>query len=198
MQSTLKDYPGAASDRERKLHRAIGSVINQTFQDWELIVVSDNCQRTIDISAGYISQKVRLLGILEDHAKWSAKCRNAGIDFSNGQYILYLDNDDYFDATYLQELYNAIQQNESLCYIVDHYERHINAWKLTRGHVAMNAAGTANIVHSSKLKSRWPDECRYGSEDWTFIKRIIAEAKHYKHLDVAGYFICHIRNKYDI
>ena len=42
----MADYPRASTRRHLKLVRAVNSVIDQTFQDWELIICSDGCDTT--------------------------------------------------------------------------------------------------------------------------------------------------------
>lgn len=199
MQSTLKPYPGAASNRPEKLVRAIESVIIQTFQDWELIIVADNCQHTFDIATKQNDKRIMsICYVTEKVVKWSSECRNGGKQAAHGNYVLYLDNDDYFTPEYLENLYQQISVIPATWYIADHYEWIKNDWKYIRANLTMNSAGTANIIHSSTMKSRWPDSGTFGSEDWTFIKRLMNESKDYKHLELAGYKICHKRGVYDV
>ena len=49
MPSYLGAYKKAAKDRDRKIVRAINSVVKQTYKDWELIVIADGCNKTVDI-----------------------------------------------------------------------------------------------------------------------------------------------------
>ena len=197
-QSTLKPYPGAASNRPEKLVRAIESVINQMFQDWELIVIGDNCEQTYNISKSIIDVRKTNINSFELAGKWNSFCRNIGRDRAIGKYTLYLDNDDYYSPDYLQTLFNAIQEQPATWYVVDHFEWNKTAWQLHRARLTMNSAGTANVVHVSTMRSRWPDTGTRGMEDWTFIKRLMNESKDYKHLDLAGYYVAHINGKYDV
>lgn len=199
MQSTLVNYPGAALHRKEKLVRAIESVLNQTFSDWELIVVADNCWETAAIVKQFTDERIKLIFSEIKHTKWSSLCRNIGKDEARGQLILYLDNDDFLSPDYLWLLDEAVAKSEKNVFIVDHYEYDNNQWKQIRARVTMNAAGTANIVHRNTIRSYWPEVATYGSEDWIFIKRIIAESnQQFDHLDVAGYFVAHKRNQYDV
>ena len=49
MPSYLGAYRKSAKDREVKLRRAVKSVIHQEYDDWELIIVADVCERTVEI-----------------------------------------------------------------------------------------------------------------------------------------------------
>jgi len=104
MPSTLSNYHGAASNREEKIVRAIESVLKQTFQDFELIVVSDGCDKTIEIVEPYFYEympKIRLLKIPKQPT-WSGKVRNAGISRAEGEIITFIDSDDYVGENHLQ------------------------------------------------------------------------------------------------
>ena len=89
MQSLISDYPNSARDKEAKILRAVNSVLNQTFQDFELIIVADGCQKTVDIILQNfdLSDNLKLFK-LERAAtgkQWSANGRNIGIDRATGK-----------------------------------------------------------------------------------------------------------------
>jgi glycosyltransferase involved in cell wall biosynthesis len=198
MQSTLRQYPGAAANRKDKLIRAIDSVVAQTISDWELIVVADNCTETAFCVKQYTDERIKLVFSDIKHEKWSSLCRTIGKDEARGQLILYLDNDDFISPDYLEQITEATKGSDKRLFFVDHFELDKNEFKVIRARIAMNSAGTANVIHTKDVQSNWPTDATYGSEDWTFIKRVIAEVTHYEHLNVAGYYIAHKRNIYDI
>ncbi len=78
-------------NRAHVLERAINSVLGQTFRDFELIVVDDG---SIDSTSDLLKTfQNRLIAIQQDHAGVSA-ARNAGIRYSSGQLLAFLDSDD--------------------------------------------------------------------------------------------------------
>lgn len=198
MQSLISEYPNSARDKETKLLRAVDSVLNQTLQDFELIVVSDNCQKTVDIiQQNYdISERLMLFkNVRERNTKqWSSECRNIGIEESRGEYLLYLDNDDYFTPDYLELLDCEITLKN--LYFVDDITLHTDKPIQRRCNIKPFMCGTSNIVHK-KGRSRWADIARYGHEDWQFIQCLINEYKDYGQLNIAGYVVAHIPAKYD-
>lgn len=80
------------------LPQALDSVINQRYSDWEMIVVNDgSTDNTQEILAGYQERLGNKMKILTLNGVGLAKASNAGIKLSQGQYIIRLDADDYFD-----------------------------------------------------------------------------------------------------
>jgi len=204
MQSYLGHYQNAAKDRETKLIRAIDSVLNQSYVNYELIIVSDNCQKTIDIVLNHYKgtdfEHLKLFKPKKENKRqlWNTTCRNIGIEQATGDYCLYLDIDDKLNYTYLEELNDEIIKTKADWYLADERVFAVNRFIIRRSNLKMFCCGTANIIHKSTMKARWLKNCKYGSEDWFFIQQLYAECNKWRHLDVAGYYICHIPNKYDI
>lgn len=84
------------------------SIKNQTFSDWECIVVDDgSTDGTKDLIELESQIDARIKYIYQDNSERSA-ARNNGSANANGQYICFLDSDDKYIETYLQILYNEI------------------------------------------------------------------------------------------
>jgi len=83
---------------EEYLCECIDSIINQTFRDFELILVNDgstdNCGMICD-SYAQIDSRVR---IIHQENKGLSNARNTGIDIAKGQYIAFVDSDDFVDS----------------------------------------------------------------------------------------------------
>ena len=91
--SLLAPYPGAAHNREEKLLRAVASAQQQTFKDFEIIVVADGCQRTMEL----VKDAVGVRSFLIARGRlFAGGPRNKGIDEAKGDYIVYLDIDIFF------------------------------------------------------------------------------------------------------
>jgi glycosyltransferase involved in cell wall biosynthesis len=197
-QSLISEYPNSARNKETKIIRAVNSVLTQTFQDFELIIVADGCQKTVDIILQNfdLSDNLKLLKLerIATEKQWSANGRNIGIDKATGKYILYLDIDDYFNPEYLQDL-DDLLTNKNL-YFVDDIVFNKDVPVQRRCNIKPFMCGTSNIIHK-KGRSRWANVARYGHEDWQFIQSLINEYKEYDQLNIAGYVVAHIPGKYD-
>jgi len=186
LQSYLGEYQGCASDRENKLRRAINSVINQTYKDWELLVISDGCPKTIQIASEF--RGVRIF-VLPKQKLWTGVLRNVGISKATKKYIMYLDSDDMYTPTYLKDL-NLKNRD---WYFVDDIVWEDGFVKRKCYMDQKFQCGTSNIIHKD-LGIKWGDTYLH---DWDFIQRLRA-FKNHKILNVAGYKVMHIPKKYDI
>lgn len=95
---------------ERFLPRCIESVIHQTFPDWELILVDDGSpDRCGEICDAYAEKDQRIYVIHQKNFGVSA-ARNAGLNVAHGNYIYFIDSDDYIADHALEILYNKMEQ----------------------------------------------------------------------------------------
>jgi glycosyltransferase involved in cell wall biosynthesis len=82
-----------AFNRESTLHRAVSSVLVQTFQDFEIVVVDDaSTDGTDRVANGFDDARVRILS--HECNRGAAAARNTGIKAARGLYIAFLDSDD--------------------------------------------------------------------------------------------------------
>ena len=89
---------------EKYIGNTISSVINQTYENWELIIIDDcSTDGSLDIVRKFIDLDERIYLIQsETNFGGPAKPRNIGINASNGQYIAFLDSDDVWYPEKLQ------------------------------------------------------------------------------------------------
>lgn len=144
---------------EYYLSTCIKSVLNQNYQNWELILVDDgspdNCGAICD---QYASQDKRISVIHKRNAGVAA-ARNSGIEKANGDYATYLDGDDYLHPdclkamVHIAEAQNAdivqcgyVRGNETVFPILDYFE----TVSLYDNH-SIFATDTAKIIVWGKL-----------------------------------------------
>jgi len=82
-------------NRAHLIGRAIQSVLNQTYQDFELIVVDDgSTDNTNEVIKEFSQKDKRILYIKHDKNKGGSAARNTGIKAARGEYIAFQDSDD--------------------------------------------------------------------------------------------------------
>lgn len=102
---------------EKYLKECIESVIKQSYQSWELIIIDDgSTDESINIYNSYTYDN-RIKIFCQRNAGVSS-ARNIGLDASQGKYILFLDADDLLESNALDLIYNDINENivDLLCY----------------------------------------------------------------------------------
>ncbi len=88
---------------ERYVHCAIDSVLNQTYTSFELILVDDgSTDRSGDIADKYAGADGRVKVVHKENGGLS-DARNAGLLLATGEYIIFIDSDDHWDKTLLEE-----------------------------------------------------------------------------------------------
>ena len=101
---------------ENYIERCIKSLVNQTLKEIEIIMVNDgspdNSQLIIDKYKKLYPEKI--VSLIKDNGGLS-DARNYGIDHAKGQFIAFLDGDDYADISFLEKMYNrAIESNSDI------------------------------------------------------------------------------------
>lgn len=107
---------------EKTLRRAIDSVINQTYGNWELILVNDG---SIDNSENILkmyAEHDKRIRIINKKNTGPGLSRNAGIEIAKGDYITFLDADDYYDNDYLECVEKITNKNQKDVIFVDFYD----------------------------------------------------------------------------
>lgn len=104
-------------NRSNYLKRAIDSVLGQSFQDFELIIVDDNSDDdTEDVVHSYSDKRIKYLKNTKNLK--ATKSRNIGICNAKGKYIALLDDDDYWYPHKLEKQIDKIfQSNKNLGFV---------------------------------------------------------------------------------
>lgn len=90
---------------EQFLRQCLNSLRNQTFVDFEVILVDDgSSDKSVEIIKEYTSKDARFSLIQQNH-KFAGVARNTGMTVAKGEYLLFLDSDDFFDKDLLSTSY---------------------------------------------------------------------------------------------
>jgi len=157
-------------NRAHILINTLQSLKNQTFFDWECVVVDDgSTDNTRDVVESICEKDERIKYIYQENAERSA-ARNKGISKASGMYICFLDSDDMYKDDHLKVLYDAISDKKfPIALFFTNYEvlqggKHsiVNTPKLITNpteYFLINAVIPARVcVHADVLKSEKFDE----------------------------------------
>ena len=99
---------------EPYLKKAVKSVLNQTFQNYEIILVNDcstdNCKL---ICQEFATQYEQVSLINHEKNCGLSAARNTGMKYADGQYIWFMDSDDFVDCNLLAEVYCSLEKNKA-------------------------------------------------------------------------------------
>ena len=102
---------------EQYLHRCVDSILSQSFTDCELILVDDGSpDKSGKICDEYASRDSRIQVIHKQNGGVSS-ARNAGLEVAHGEYVWFVDSDDWIDNDSLKEIYNIMDKtNADICF----------------------------------------------------------------------------------
>lgn len=100
-----------AFNEEKYIRKAIESILNQTLTDFELIVVNDGSNdNTLDIINGFDDKRIKLIN--QDNIGPGAS-RNKALTIAQGEYIMYLDGDDWYSYDALEIAYREAKDKST-------------------------------------------------------------------------------------
>ena len=98
---------------EKYLAECLDSLINQTLEDIEIIVINDgSTDCTLQILEEYAAKDRRIKIINQENAGQSV-ARNRGIDAAVGEYVAFVDADDWVDLDFFRKLYDAAKKENA-------------------------------------------------------------------------------------
>ena len=102
-------------NRARDLHRALKSVKAQTFNNWEALIVDNHStDNTEEVVVGFNDQRVKFFRINNDGV--IAVSRNFGVHKAAGEYIAFLDSDDWWKPKKLEESLKYLEKGEDIVF----------------------------------------------------------------------------------
>jgi glycosyltransferase involved in cell wall biosynthesis len=178
------------------LNESLQSVLDQTYSDWECIIVNDGSPDDTEHIANKWCVRDNRFKYLKKENGGLSSARNTGIAFSNGEYILPLDADDILHQDYLKVLVPELQQNPSLA-IVSCYSNFFigNCSNIIHQQKPIGTTYHALLYENNMMasslyrKKHWVDVGGYdenmknGFEDWEFWIAITKKGWEYKFVE---------------
>lgn len=176
---------------ERFVYNAIQSILEQTFPDFELIIVNDgSTDGTASIIQNIHDSRIRYLELPVNKGNYTA--RNAGMEMAKGKYTCVMDSDDWSYPYRLQHQFDFLENHKSVacaggfCEIIDEEERISGVVRrpLTSSEIKVNLFRDNCIIHPTIMfrshlvhtkKMVYNDKMRYAS-DFDFMVRLSEQA----------------------
>lgn len=96
---------------EKFIRKCLDSVINQTYKNLEILIINDgSTDNTLKICESFNDERIR---IITQRNMWISLARNVGIENANGEYIFFVDSDDFIQRDIIEYLYNLCKNNNT-------------------------------------------------------------------------------------
>ncbi len=126
---------------ESTIRRMIDSVIQQSFTDWELILVDDGSTDETPKILDEYSHKDKRITVYHKENGGVAEARQFGLEVSKGNYLIHIDADDWVDTDFLESLYKVSTQEKSEIVICDFQEEGIGLPSRVRSQIISGSSG---------------------------------------------------------
>lgn len=174
----------ACYNQSQYLDDCLNSVINQSFAEWECIIVNDGSNdETGEVAYKWVNRDNRFKYFEKENGGVSS-ARNFGIKQSSGKYILPLDGDDYIHKDYIEVSIRTIESNPEISLVYSLLKKFgLENYQWNLGKYAYQKLLVGNLIFSSALFKRedfdkttgYDESMKDGLEDWEFWIRLLNE-----------------------
>ncbi|MBO4601350.1 MAG: glycosyltransferase [Bacilli bacterium] len=185
------------------LNKCIDSLINQTFNDIEFIIINDgSTDDSEDIIKSYNDERIKYI---KQTNKGIGKTRNYGVSIASGDYIMFIDSDDYIDYDCVEKMYNKAIETDSDLIVSDFFKDiqgklikitfpHFDSCTLQENPGLLNFInmGPCNKLYKKDLikNIKFDEEHKY--EDTPFVVKSLKNAKKITKIDEClSYYVIH-------
>ncbi len=199
---------------EAYLSRCVDSILNQTFSDFELLLIDDGSPDACGLICDEYAEKDKRVRVFHKENGGVSSARNLGLDNSCAEYLTFCDSDDYMEPDWLEKLCNAADSSSAdlLCAdacIVDTNGRLIRRDKCRKGSICfetcyqraeflisyfLNGGNTGsvwkNVFRTEIIRKngiRFCETCGNYAEDLCFILEYVLCSSTFVAQDIIGY-----------
>ncbi len=97
---------------EKYLDRCMDTIVNQTLKEIEIILVDDGSPDNVPQMCDEWAAKDRRVKVIHKENGGLGYARNSGLEISNGEYVIFIDSDDYIDCEMMEKLYSAAKTKD--------------------------------------------------------------------------------------
>jgi glycosyltransferase involved in cell wall biosynthesis len=196
---------------EKYLYKCIDSILDQTFSDFELLLVNDGSPDTCGEICNEYAKKDKRIKVIHKENGGLADARNAGLDIATGEYIGFVDSDDFIESDMYEKLLNACMLNEasiSMCGRYNVFENELkplfsfNGIKVWNSKEAIERLLTWDNIDSSACDKLFKKDLFHNirfpvgkyNEDIFVMTKILSKANKIVHIGVSKYYYYHRTN----
>lgn len=190
---------------EKTIKRCLDSIARQSFSNYELIIINDGSKdNSLNIINEFIENNKHLdIKLINQENLGNSKSRQIGINKAKGEYVGFVDSDDYIDKDYYHSFFDYINNNDVdvVCsdFLLNDKRNKYNKTCLIDGlkakEMLLNHEGvyqyTCNKVFKRELLNdlEYEDVCYIG-EDFILVMQVLDKTDKVAIIDEAGYHYC--------
>ena len=144
------------------IRRAIASLLQQSFVDWELVIVNDDSPDHTEETVQQFLADERIRYYRNRYNKGLGACLNFALNIAEGAFITYLPSDDVIYRDHLQSLYDGLQQNKGAILAFSSIRHHYN--RTAEGIINNEWLQLVQVMHR-KTEDRWTERKELESDD---------------------------------
>lgn len=184
-------------NQEDYIAECLESVLNQTYTDYEIIVINDGSKdKSLSVIEQYAQKYPNKISVIDQENQGVIVARNNGIKQSKGIYIYPLDGDDKIAPTCLEKLYQSMEANKGdvIYSRVNYFGNKTEEFKTFPATNYRMYRSNRVVVSALFRKSDWEkyggyDECmKNGLEDWEFWLNFCEDNKKFYKVDEILFF----------
>ncbi len=106
---------------EAYLEKSINSIINQCISNWELVVIDDGSKDMSGVICDRFAELDNRISVIHTNNCGVSSARNTGLQHVHGEYVIFIDADDWIESEMLMKLLESIENNQSDMSCCDSY-----------------------------------------------------------------------------
>lgn len=107
---------------EEYLRRCLDSLANQTFEDYEVLLIDDGSPDNSGYICDAYAERYPCMRVIHKENGGLASARQCGIDYAQGEYTIHVDADDWVESDMLEALYRKAEEEDADMVICDYFE----------------------------------------------------------------------------
>ena len=140
---------------EKYLRECVDNLLEQDFHDFEVILVDDGATDSSGAICDEYAENSEKVKVIHQKNAGQAVARNAGTEIAQGEYVIYIDSDDYICSKYfLQRIYDKAQGGaDVICYKYKKYFENSKKFSEINSSFSVYISNSTNGIGSLVLKS---------------------------------------------
>lgn len=181
---------------EKYLERCINSVLCQTYTNWELLLIDDGSTDFSNSICRTYAQNDSRVRLYTQENSGASSARNLGLSNANGDWLTFIDSDDYVNTEYIASFIDGVRSSNSLFYYQGLIDEDIDGNTCFRDAneiIGYNASKFYNLATIRKYSITYQKNIEHG-EDLAFIVDYVSYMDQIQPLPAMHYHYCRRRD----